>query len=116
MDTDFRAGDTISVYEKIKEGEKNRLHEFEGVVLSIRGSGINKSFTIRKISFGGMGVERIWPINCPSIEKIVIRKKGAVRRAKLYYLRNRIGKQALAVKTSDKVSVKEKPNVKIKPQ
>lgn len=112
----FRPGDTIRVYEKIKEGDKTRLLPFEGVVIAIRGSGINQSFTVRKIATGGIGVERIWPIHCPSISKIVVKKRGKTRRAKLYYLRKRIGKEALVVKEEknkekrkDEVLVSESP-------
>lgn len=113
MEINFRVGDTIKVYEKIKEGDKTRSHLYEGIVLAIRGSGINQSFIVRKMS-QGVGIERIWPINSPLLEKIVIKKKGDVRRAKLYYLRGRVGKQALAVKSS-KEEVKEEvktPNEK----
>ena len=110
MTNNFKVGDTIDVFEKIKEGDKTRSHAFEGVVIAIRGSGINQSFTIRTIASDGIGVERIWPIKCPSIEKIVLKKEGKVRRAKLYYLRQRIGKQALMVKTLEKVKTNSNSN------
>lgn len=107
MQVNFNVGDTIKVYEKIKEGEtasgktgkarKERSHVFEGLVIAFKNKGENRSYTVRKIASGGIGVERIWPVNCPTISKVVIKKKGDVRRAKLYYLRKRIGKQALAV-------------------
>ena len=89
----FAAGDTITVYYKIKEGEKERTQFFQGVVLQKRGSGITETFTIRKIS-NGVGVERIFPLGSPSIEKIEINKKGVVRRARIFYLRELTGKKA----------------------
>lgn len=90
---EFKAGDTLKVYYKVKEGEKERTQVFEGVVIRVNGGGIGKSFTIRKISYG-VGVERIIPINSPAIEKIDVLKIGKVRRAKLYYLRGLSGKNA----------------------
>lgn len=97
MEINFNPGDTIRVYQKIKEGEKIRTQIFEGVVLGIRGRGENKSFTVRKIAVGGIGVERIWPVDSPSLEKIMVVKKGKTKRAKLYYLRKRTGKKAIKV-------------------
>ena len=88
---DFVVGDTIKMRIKVKEAEKMRIHLFEGIVIKITGQGIAKSFTVRKISFGE-GVERTFPINSPVIEKIDIVAKGMVKRSKLYYLRNRLGK------------------------
>lgn len=93
MEINFSPGDTIRVYQKIKEGEKTRTQVFEGIVLGIRGRGENKSFTVRKIAVGGIGVERIWPASSPLIEKVAVVKKGAVRRAKLYYLRKQKSKK-----------------------
>ena len=90
---EFKAGDTLKVYYKVKEGEKERTQVFEGVVIRVNGGGIGKTFTIRKISYG-VGVERIIPINTPAIEKIDVLKIGKVRRAKLYYLRGLSGKNA----------------------
>lgn len=90
---DFGPGDTIRVFAKIKEGEKERLQAFEGVVLRKRGSGSNSSMTVRKISYG-VGVERIFPLHSPIIDRIEIVQKGKVRRARLYYLRNLTGKKA----------------------
>ena len=90
---EFKAGDTLKVYYKVKEGEKERTQLFEGVVIRVNGGGIGKTFTIRKISYG-VGVERIIPINTPAIEKIDVLKIGKVRRAKLYYLRGLSGKNA----------------------
>jgi large subunit ribosomal protein L19 len=83
----FSVGDTVVVYQKIQEGEKVRSQPFEGIVISIKGRGENKMFTVRKIAAGGIGVERIWPINSPWIDKIEVKKRAKVRRAKLYYLR-----------------------------
>ena len=85
----FQPGDTIQVFQKITEGEKTRTQMFEGIVLSIRGRGENKSFTVRKL-VGDIAVERIWPVESPNIEKITVKAKSKrrVRRAKLYHLRN----------------------------
>ena len=88
----FRSGDTLNVGVKVVEGDKSRVQNFEGVVIAISaGGGMDKTFTIRKIS-NGIGVERIFPINSPNIESIKVMKKGKVRRAKLYYLRELKGK------------------------
>ena len=89
----FKAGDTITVSYKIVEGSKERVQSFRGVVIQIKGSGKTKMFTIRKIS-GGVGVERIFPLESPFIESITVNKLGKVRRAKLYYLRGLTGKKA----------------------
>ena len=89
----FEIGDTVKVWVKIIEGDRERLQAFEGVVISIRGKGINKSFIVRKISYG-VGVERIFLINSPRIDHVDIVRKTKVRRAKLYYLRNKVGKKA----------------------
>ena len=90
---DFAAGDTITVQYKIKEGNKERIQSFRGVVLQRKGSGVKETFTVRKMS-GSIGVERIFPIASPFIEKIEINKKGRVRRARIFYLRNLTGKKA----------------------
>jgi large subunit ribosomal protein L19 len=90
---DFRPGDTIKVYFKIKEGDKERIQPFEGVVIRKRGSGTGATFTVRKISYG-VGVERTFPLHSPLIEKIEVLKRGKVRRARLYYLREKVGKKA----------------------
>ena len=90
---DFKSGDTITVYYKIKEGNKERIQFFKGVVLQRKGSGTTETFTIRKMS-SGIGVERIFPINSPLIDKIEINKKGKVRRARIFYLRKLTGKSA----------------------
>ena len=90
---EFAAGDTITVYFEIKEGVKTRTQFFKGVVIQRRGSGSSETFTIRKMS-GTIGVERIFPINLPAIQKIEVNKKGKVRRARIYYFRNLTGKKA----------------------
>ncbi len=90
---EFKAGDTITVKYKIKEGNKERIQNFQGVVLQRKGSGATGTFTVRKIS-GNVGVERIFPISSPFIEEIVINKRGVVRRARIFYLRGLRGKKA----------------------
>ena len=90
---DFQPGDTVRVNVKIKEGERERVQAYEGVCIARAGHGINESFTVRKISFGE-GVERLFPVMSPMIESIEVKRRGAVRRAKLYYLRDRRGKSA----------------------
>lgn len=89
----FRAGDTLTVTYKIKEGDKERLQKFRGVVIQRKGQGTTETFTIRKVS-NGVGVERIFPIYSPFIESIVVEKYGKVRRARIFYLRNLTGKKA----------------------
>jgi large subunit ribosomal protein L19 len=89
----FTAGDTVNVHYRVREGEKERIQQYEGVVLSERGSGPNKTFTVRKMS-GSIGVERIFPMNSPFIAKIEVKKNGKVRRSKLFYLRELRGKAA----------------------
>ena len=90
---DFQPGDTVRVNVKIKEGERERVQAYEGVCIARAGHGINESFTVRKISFGE-GVERLFPVMSPNIDSIEVKRRGAVRRAKLYYLRDRRGKSA----------------------
>lgn len=90
---EFGAGDTITVHYKIREGNKERIQNFQGVVIQRRGSGATETFTVRKIT-NGVGVERIFPISSPFIEQIDINKHGAVRRARIFYLRNLTGKKA----------------------
>src|SRR5574344_1980684 len=90
---DFKAGDTVNVYCKIIEGTRERIQLFEGVVISRSGSGVRENFTVRRISYG-VGVERTFPVHSPRIDKIVVARRGIVRRAKLYYLRNLTGKAA----------------------
>lgn len=89
----FSAGDTITVHYKIKEGNKERIQPFQGVVLQIKGENHNKTFTVRKIS-SNIGVERIFPYNSPFIEKVVVNRRGKVRRARIFYLRALRGKSA----------------------
>lgn len=93
----FHPGDTISVFVKVIEGDKERLQQFKGIVMGIRGAGNSKTFRVRKIS-NGIGVERVFPINSPKIAKVEIIKEGSVRRAKLYYLRKLTGKAATKIK------------------
>lgn len=90
---DFRAGDNIKVHVKVVEGNRSRVQVFQGVVIRVQGSGVGRSFTVRKVSFG-VGVERTFPLHSPIFEKIEIVTRGDVRRAKLYYLRNLRGKAA----------------------
>ena len=86
-------GDTLKVYFKVKEGARERVQMFEGTLIRRQGGGISETFTVRRISYG-IGVERVFPVHSPKIEKIEISRKGKVRRAKLYYLRDRVGKSA----------------------
>ena len=90
---EFGAGDTLTVYQQIREGEKVRTQFFKGVVIQVKGQGLSKTFTIRKMS-GTVGVERIFPINMPGLEKIEVNKKGKVRRSRIYYFKNLRGKKA----------------------
>ena len=90
---EFSAGDTITVYYEIKEGAKTRTQFFRGVVIQVKGTGLSKTFTIRKMS-GTVGVERIFPLNLPALQKIEINKRGKVRRARIYYFRELTGKKA----------------------
>ena len=89
----FNVGDTVKVYGKIKEGNRERVQEFEGTVLKIQGGSNRETFTVRKIS-NGVGVEKTWPMHSPNVEKVEVVRTGKVRRAKLNYLRNRVGKKA----------------------
>ena len=89
----FRPGDTVQVHAKIVEGNRERIQVFEGVVIKRRGGGLRETFTVRRVSYG-VGVERTFPIHSPRIDKIVVTRRGKVRRAKLYYLRNLTGKAA----------------------
>ena len=91
--TKFDAGDTLTVYYQIREGEKVRTQFFKGVVIQIKGQGLSKTFTIRKMS-GTVGVERIFPLNLPTLEKIEVNKKGKVRRSRIYYFKQLRGKKA----------------------
>ncbi len=102
----FHPGDTVAVSVKVVEGTKERVQEFKGIVMGIKGAGINRTFRVRKIS-NGVGVERIFPINSPKIDKVDIIKEGSVRRAKLYYLRKLTGKAATKIKEKKRVDTKE---------
>jgi len=95
---DFRVGDTVKVNYKIIEGSKTRIQPYQGIVIARKGTGISKTFTVRKISSDSIGVERIFPLSSPNIDSLKVVKRGKVRRAKLYYVRERIGKQATRIK------------------
>jgi large subunit ribosomal protein L19 len=89
---DFAAGDTVTVHYKIKEGNKERIQQFQGIVLQRRNTGLDETFTVRKIS-SGIGVERIFPVHSPNIDKIELNRRGKVRRARIFYLREKTGKK-----------------------
>lgn len=109
---DFSAGDTLKVHVRIKEGERERIQVFEGVCIARNGGGLNESYTVRKISFGE-GVERVFPLYSPNVEQIEIVRKGKVRRAKLYYLRDRRGKSArIAERTTGRGIERREPKKK----
>lgn len=114
---DFRAGDSIAVHYKIKEGDRERIQIFEGVVIAKKGGGVRETFIVRKVSYG-VGVERIFPLHSPLIDKIEIKKKGKVRKAKLYYLRGR-SKKASRIKERSRYdqagTAPKAPNVSPKP-
>ncbi|MBV9489375.1 MAG: 50S ribosomal protein L19 [Verrucomicrobia bacterium] len=95
--TPFKVGDTVRVHTRVIEGDKERIQVFSGIVIGRRGSGLNSFFTVRRISYGE-GVERVFPLHSPRIAKIEVERQGSVRRAKLNYLRDRKGKQAMTVK------------------
>ena len=95
--TSFKVGDTVRVHTRVVEGDKERIQLFTGIVIGRRGTGLNSTFTVRRISYGE-GVERVFPLHSPRIAKIEVERAGNVRRSKLNYLRNRKGKQAMAVK------------------
>ncbi len=95
---DFNVGDTIRIFYKIIEGDKLRTQPYEGIVIAIKGSDVSKTFTVRRIGADGVGIERIFPFHSPNIDNIKLIKKGRVRRAKLYYLRNKIGRAAMKIK------------------
>ena len=90
---EFNVGDTVRVHAKIKEGNRERIQVFEGTVIAIKGSGISKTFTVRRLSYG-VGIERVFPLHSPNVENVQVIRSGKVRRAKLYYLRDRVGKAA----------------------
>lgn len=91
---DFRPGDTVRVHVRVTEGNRSRVQVFEGDVIARRGSGVRETFSVRKISFNGVGVERTFPVHAPVIDRVEVMRRGRVRRAKLYYLRDRVGKRA----------------------
>lgn len=101
-------GDTVKVHQEITEGDKTRIQIFEGLVIAIKNRDNGKSFTVRKIGAGGIGVEKIYPINMPQIKEIEVKRKGSVRRAKLYFLRERVGKAATRIKEKDSNSATKK--------
>ena len=98
---DFEPGDTVIVNVRVKEGERTRVQAYEGVCIARAGGGLNENFTVRKISYGE-GVERVFPVHSPMIDSIKVARRGKVRRAKLYYLRDRRGKSARIVERSDR--------------
>ena len=102
----FNVGDTVRVHTKVREGEKERIQVFSGVVIGRRGHGLNETFTVRRISYGE-GVERVFPIHSPLVDKIEVDRHGDVRRAKLTYLRKRLGKAATLVKEKDTKKAKK---------
>jgi large subunit ribosomal protein L19 len=107
-DSKFGVGDSVRVHTKVVEGDKERIQIFSGVVIGKRGRGLNETFTVRRISYGE-GVERVFPLHSPRVDKIEVEREGAVRRAKLTYLRKRLGKGATLVKEKeDKVVVPAK--------
>ena len=105
---DFRPGDTLRVNVKIREGERERVQAYEGVCIARSGQGVNETFTVRKISFGE-GVERLFPLVSPNIESIEVKRHGSVRRAKLFYLRDRRGKSARIAERQVNVAPKDEP-------
>ena len=106
---EFRPGDTVRVNVKIKEGERERVQAYEGVCIARGGQGVDESFTVRKISFGE-GVERVFPVLSPMIESIEVKRRGVVRRAKLYYLRDRRGKSARIAERAMTSAAKDEPS------
>ncbi len=111
---DFEPGDTVIVNVKVKEGERSRVQAYEGVVIARSGGGINESFTVRKISYGE-GVERVFPVHAPLIDSIKVVRRGRVRRAKLYYLRDRRGKSARIAERAERGAEKGKTKAKKTP-
>ena len=106
---EFQPGDTVRVNVKIKEGERERVQAYEGVCIARAGQGVDENFTVRKISFGE-GVERVFPILSPNIESIEVKRRGVVRRAKLYYLRDRRGKSARIAERQMSAAAKAEPS------
>ncbi|NGP77729.1 50S ribosomal protein L19 [Balneolaceae bacterium YR4-1] len=108
---EFKSGDTVNVHYRVREGDKERIQQFQGVVISRKGTGPNQTFIVRKISAGNIGVERIFPLYSPFIAKIEVKKEGDVRRSKLYYLRDRRGKAA-RIKEKDRRMTDNNSNAK----
>lgn len=104
-DQSISTGDTVRIHQEIVEGKKKRIQMFEGIVIAIKNGGSGKSFTVRKIATSGIGVEKIFPAHLPSIKKIEVKRKGDVKRSKLYYLRDRIGKAATRIREHKAVVV-----------
>ena len=109
---DFRVGDSVRVHTKVVEGDKERIQVFAGVVINRRGRGVSETFTVRRISYGE-GVERVFPVHSPRVEKVDVERKGAVRRAKLSYLRKRLGKSATLVKARVEPQPRTEPHRQI---
>jgi large subunit ribosomal protein L19 len=109
----FNVGDSVKVHTRVREGEKERVQIFAGIVIGHKGRGLNENFTVRRISYGE-GVERVFPLNSPRIEKIEVEREGKVRRAKLFYLRGRKGKEALFVKERVSATVAKKAKASAK--
>jgi large subunit ribosomal protein L19 len=105
--TPFKVGDGVRVHTKVREGDKERVQVYAGIVIARKGHGIHESFTVRRISYGE-GVERVFPVNSPNIEKIEVERDSEIMKARLYYLRNRTGKAAVAVKVRDNRAAKAK--------
>lgn len=113
--TDFGVGDSVKVHTKVVEGDKERIQVFAGVVIGKRGRGLNETFTVRRISYGE-GVERVFPLHSPRVDKIEVERSGSVRRAKLTYLRKRIGKGATLVKEKQAKTKATTPQAAQKPE
>src|SRR4051795_2005617 len=105
---EFNVGDSVRVHTKVVEGDKERIQIFSGVVIGKRGRGLNETFTVTRVSYG-VGVERVFPLHSPRVEKIEVERRGSVRRAKLTYLRKRLGKGAMLVKEKEKAAKVEAP-------
>lgn len=109
QDQDYHTGDTVRLHLSVAEGDKTRIQVFEGIVIAISGTGAGKSVLVRKIGANAIGVERLVPLMSPNLTKIELKSAGSVRRAKLYYLRDRIGRQASKVKTKVETKTPTKP-------
>ncbi len=101
--TPFKVGDGVRVHTKVREGDKERVQVYAGIVIARKGHGIHETFTVRRLSYGE-GVERVFPVNSPNIEKIEVERESEAMRARLYYLRNRTGKAAVAIKEKDRAA------------